>query len=90
MRSMEGSVFVLTSVRTLIDIRYVSPNNLFQHLAHSEAPLALQPEKADKEIALDSPSADSILDLSALRERLYETAVDVALGLGTVGAIIAS
>ena len=76
-------------VRTLL-FRFASAPHLFQHLAHSEAPLALQRGKSDKETALDSPSADSILDLSALRERLYETAVDVALGLGTVGAIIAS
>ena len=64
-----------------------SADNLPQSIIHSEAP-PLPQGKRSTETALDSPSAESILDLSALRERLYETAIDVALGLGTVGALI--
>ena len=74
--------------RTFVRIfKLSSADNLPQSTIHSEA-LPLPPGKRSTETALDSPSSESILDLSALRERLYETAVDVALGLGTVGALI--
>ena len=65
--------------------RLSSANNLHQSIIHSEA---IKRPQTSTETVLDSPSAESILDLSALRERLYETAIDVALGLGTVGAVI--